>query len=129
MRSIAQTKGALHLLQAPMDAKGNGLGDAQRAIHAASRTVVEEHDDAGLVQEQAANEVVAHVPERCQLVDGVMGLEDGTACERFSGGWTHVRPKGKRRDNSKAAISAGFQDLDDREAQVCAIGSGLEGQI
>src|SRR5688572_28101443 len=42
-----------------------------------ARSVLEKHHDARLVQEQAADEVIAHAPDRGQLVDRVMAFERG----------------------------------------------------
>ena len=60
-----------------MDAKCHGLGNAQRAIHAAARTMVVKDDDARFVQEQPSNEIVTHIPECRELVDREMTLECG----------------------------------------------------
>lgn len=45
-------------LHAPMHAPGHGLGNPQGPVGPPSQTILEEHDDASLAQEQAPDEVV-----------------------------------------------------------------------
>jgi len=84
-----------------MHAEGDRFGNAQRSVHAPARTVVIEDDDAWFVKEQAANEIVTHVPKCRELVDREMALECG-------GSGHQARPQRAQRH----AVAKGVTDQD-----------------
>jgi hypothetical protein len=51
------------------------LRNSKHAVDTLARPLLEEADDARLLQKQTADEVVAHTPERGQLVDRAMAFE------------------------------------------------------
>jgi hypothetical protein len=79
----ARTRSSASATSAPLIAgphalvytKGDGLWNAQHAVDASSRSVPTEDHDARRVQKQAPDEVVAHSPERGQLLHREMPLE------------------------------------------------------
>lgn len=85
-----------------MHSQGDRCGDAQRAIDAPARTMVIEDDDARLVQEQTADEIGAHVPERRQFIDGEVALE--RRIDRRHGPRVAISD-GKMRDRAEVWIS------------------------
>jgi hypothetical protein len=116
MRSIEQRP--LRFLQTLMHAEGDRFGNAQRSVYAPTRTVVIEDDDAWFVKEQAANEIVTHVPECRELVDGEMTLECG-------GGGHQARPQRAQRQT----VAKGVTDRNRRFPSEIRVPGGGTDQI